>query len=543
MNSILQQIRQLWSQLGINQRVTLAVTGSAVIAGMIALVAWSQRPQMQLLYGRLSPKDISTVMASIQELGVKSDMAANGTAVYVPSDQVHKVRMALAAKGIPSGEGVGFEIFDRANFGVSDFIQRTNYSRALQGELSRTISQLQGVRSARVMVVTPENRLLFTDARTKPTASVFIEGSINAEQVNSIRFLVANSVEGLKAEDVSVVDNRGQNLTEGLKEDSVMGQASGQMRLRRSVEDYFATKVDTMLVKVLGPGNSVVRVSAELETEALSKNEERFDPEGQVVRTETTTDDTTTTNETEAAQAVAGATANQAAPAAGGDANATKKVSDSNKKNKTTSFEINKTITNAVKAPGSVKMLTVAVLVAPDSVVEREKDAAKKEKLREDRKSMLRGVVANALGVAQKDIKSNVSIEEMSFQSTPKEEQGMVELLTRNSDLLRDAGAILVAVVLFVAFMRMLKRTKPDEIPMEMLTAQAETEALQALPGGRGGAGGGAGSGLTMPQPVTVDLINDMIRRKPENVGAALRSRWTPTKRKRTPSFNGSPPL
>ena len=274
MNSILQQIRQLWSQLGINQRVTLAVTGSAVIAGMIALVAWSQRPQMQLLYGRLSPKDISTVMASIQELGIKSDMGANGTAVYVPSDQVHKVRMALAAKGIPSGEGVGFEIFDRANFGVSDFIQRTNYSRALQGELSRTISQLQGVRSARVMVVTPENRLLFTDARTKPTASVFIEGAINAEQVNSIRFLVANSVEGLKAEDVSVVDNRGQNLTEGLKEDSVMGQASGQMRLRRNVEDYFANKVDTMLVKVLGPGNSVVRVSAELETSTF-QNEER----------------------------------------------------------------------------------------------------------------------------------------------------------------------------------------------------------------------------------------------------------------------------
>jgi len=530
MNSILQQIRQLWSQLGINQRVTLAVTGSAVIAGMIALVAWSQRPQMQLLYGRLSPKDISTVMASIQELGIKSDMGANGTAVYVPSDQVHKVRMALAAKGIPSGEGVGFEIFDRANFGVSDFIQRTNYSRALQGELSRTISQLQGVRSARVMVVTPENRLLFTDARTKPTASVFIEGAINAEQVNSIRFLVANSVEGLKAEDVSVVDNRGQNLTEGLKEDSVMGQASGQMRLRRNVEDYFANKVDTMLVKVLGPGNSVVRVSAELETEALSKNEERFDPEGQVVRTETTTDDTTTTNESEAAQAVTGATANAAAPAAGGDANGTKKVSDSNKKNKTTQFEINKIITNAVKAPGSVKMLTVAVLVAPDPVVEREKDAAKKEKLREDRKSMLRGVVANSLGVAQKDIKSNVSIEEMPFQSTPKEEQGMVELLTRNSDLLRDAGAILVAVVLFVAFMRMLKSTKPDQIPMEMLTAQAETEGLQALPGGRSG-GGAAGSGLTMPQPITVDLINDMIRRKPENVGAALRS-WMDSDKK-----------
>ncbi len=520
MNSILQQLRQLWSQLGINQRVTLAVTGAAVVAGMIALVAWSQRPQMQLLYGRLSPKDISSVMASIQELGIKSEMGANDTAVYVPSDQVHKVRMALAAKGVPSGEGVGFEIFDRANFGVSDFIQRTNYSRALQGELSRTISQLQGVRSARVMVVTPENRLLFTDARTKPTASVFIEGALNVEQVNSIRFLVANSVEGLKAEDVSVVDNRGQNLTEGLKDDPLMGPATGQMRLRRSVEDYFANKVDTMLVKVLGPGKSVVRVSAELESEALSKSEEKFDPEGQVVRSETTTDDTTTTNETEAAPAPAGTTTNIPAAAGGETANGTKKVSDSNKKNKTTSFEINKTVTNAVKSPGSVKSLTASVVVAPDSSIDKEKDAAKRDKLREDRKAMLRGVVANALGFDQKDLKTKISIEEMAFQDAPKAPEGFLDSIAGHTDLLRDAGALLVAVILFGAFVRMLRKTKPDQIPMEMLSAQSETDGLQALPAGKGGIGGG----MSMPQPVTVDLINDMIRRKPENVGAALRS-------------------
>jgi len=318
MNSLFQQLRQLWSQLGLNQRVTVAVAGAAVLAGMVGLVAWSQRPQMQLLYGRLSTKEIASVVSSVQELGVRHELGANGTAVYVPADQVHKIRLALASKGIPSGEGVGFEIFDRANFGVSDFIQRTNYSRALQGELSRTISQLQGVRSARVLVVMPENRLLFTDTRSKPTASVFVEGSINQEQVNSIRFLVANSVEGLKTEDVAVVDNRGQVLTEGLKDDPSLGAASAQMRLRRSVEDYFANKVETMLAKVLGPQKAVVRVSAELDSEATTRTEEKFDPEGQVVKTETTTDDTTTTNESEAGAQPVGATANLAGAADGG---------------------------------------------------------------------------------------------------------------------------------------------------------------------------------------------------------------------------------
>jgi flagellar M-ring protein FliF len=522
MNSLLQQLRQLWSQLGINQRVTLSVTGVAVLAGMIGLVAWSQRPQMQLLYGRLSPKDVSSVMASIQELGVKSEMGNSGTAIYVPSDQVHKVRMSLASKGIPSGEGVGFEIFDRGNFGVSDFIQRTNYNRAIQGELGRTISQLQGVRTARVLVVIPENKLLFTDVRTKPTASVFIEGSLTTEQVNSVRFLVANSVEGLKAEDVSIVDNRGQNLTESLRDDPVLGAATGQMRLRKNVEDYFASKVETMLARVLGPGKSVVRVSAELESEALTRSEEKFDPDGQVVRNETTTDDTLTTNESEPGAAPAGATANLNAGDAGGGKN-NSKTSDQQKKNKTTTFEINKVVLNSVKAPGSVSRLSAAVVVAPDPLNAQEKDPKKAEKKTEERKTMLRGMVANALGVkgTEEELKRVVSIEEMPFSEPPSIDQGIMDMISRNTDLLRDAGAVLVAVLLFGAFVRMLRKTKPDEIPMEMLSAQTEPEPVGSLPGGQQNA-------FASSQPVTVDLINDMIRRKPENIGAALRN-WIET--------------
>jgi flagellar M-ring protein FliF len=523
MNSLLQQLRQLWSQLGLNQRVTLSVTGVAVMAGMIGLVAWSQRPQMQLLYGRLSPKDVTTVMASIQELGVKSEMGGSGTAIYVPSDQVHKVRMSLASKGIPAGEGVGFEIFDRGNFGVSDFIQRTNYNRALQGELGRTISQLQGVRSARVLVVIPENKLLFTEVRTKPTASVFIEGSLSTDQVNSVRFLVANSVEGLKAEDVSIVDNRGQNLTESLKEDPVLGAATSQMRLRKNVEDYFASKVETMLARVLGPGKAVVRVSAELESEALTRSEEKFDPDGQVIRNETTTDDTLTTNESEPGAQPVGATANLNTPDAGGKNNT--KTSDQQKKNKTTTFEINKVVLNSVKSPGSVSRLTAAVVVAPDPLSAQEKDPKKAEKKTEDRKAMLRGMVANALGVkgTEEELKRVVSIEEMPFSELPATEQGIMDMIARNTDLLRDAGAVLVAVLLFGAFVRMLRKTKPDEIPMEMLSSQTEpeTEAVGSLPGGQQ-------SSFSAPQPVTVDLINDMIRRKPENIGAALRN-WIET--------------
>lgn len=518
MNSLFQQLRQLWSQLGLNQRVTVVVAGIAVAAGMAGLVFWSQRPQMALLYGRLSTKEIASVVASVQELGVKHELGAGGTSVYVASDQVHKVRLTLASKGIPSGEGVGFEIFDRTNFGVSDFIQRTNYNRALQGELSRTISQMQGVRSARVLVVLPENRLLFADSRSKPTASVFVEGSIGQEQVNSIRFLVANAVEGMKTDDVAVVDNRGQVLTEGMKDDPSLGQASSQMRLRRNVEDYFAQKVETMLAKVLGPNRAVVRVSAELDSEATSKTEEKFDPEGQVVKTETTQDDSTTTNETEAQQQGVGATANAAGAGGADGQKPTAKTSDTQKKNKTTSFEINKTVLSSVKGPGSVSRLTAAVIVAPEPGATPEKS--------DTRKNMLRAMVANALGVkgTEQELKRVVTIEEMPFDPVTPEPKGFVHSVMENWDLVKDAGAVLVALLLFGAFVRMLRKTKPDEIPMELLYPE-EDEIVTTDSASAASAQAKGGTAVPKgPQPVTVDLINEMIRRKPENVGTALKN-------------------
>ena len=177
------------------------------------------------------------------------------------------MRMQLAAKGIPKGDGVGFEIFDKPNFGISDFVQRANYLRAVQGELARTISQLDEVEAARVMIVMPENRLLL-DNQKKPTASVFVRVRGNTQlppsAVNSIRFLVANSVEGLQANRRTVVDNRGNVLSENTENDSVAGLTTGQLGVRRSLEQYLAKKAETMLEKVLGPGQAVVRVSAEI---------------------------------------------------------------------------------------------------------------------------------------------------------------------------------------------------------------------------------------------------------------------------------------
>ena len=505
MKAFLQQLTNLWKQLGLNQRVTLGLATAAVLAGLVALVFWSHRSQMQLLYGRLGEKDIAEVLTAIQAAGVQYEIGAAGNSVYVPSDQVHKLRLALAAKGVPAGEGVGFEIFDRANFGISDFVQRTNFVRALQGELSRTISQLNGVHSARVLIVVPENRLLFSDVKAKPTASVFIEGNIGTESVNSIRFLVANAVEGLRADDVAVVDHRGNVLTDGLKDDPALGTASSQMKLRKSVEDYFANKVETMLAKVLGPGTAVVRVSADLDVESTTRTEEKFDPDGQVLRTDTSTEDTTITNESDGAKAGNAGVSSNTPQQNGADSTGKTpgKSSEQIRKNKSQNYEINHTSVSSVRAPGTVSRVTAAVFVASKATPRTPAEL-----------DSLRKMVINALGVKtidEKDAAKVVSLEEVSFDNPPAQKAGIAEFALSHTDLVKNGIAVLVALALVFVFLRMVKRAKPDEIPIEVFSPI-------------GAANGTDGT----PPPVSVELLNEMIRQKPENVGAALRD-WMST--------------
>src|SRR5256714_1937461 len=205
------QLLGIWKQLGLNQRIGIALAASGVLVALLSLAFWSSRVDFALLYGKLDDAEAAKVIAVLDEMKVPHKAGQAG-AIYVPRDQVHLMRMQLASKGLPHGDGVGFEIFDKANFGISDFVQRANYVRAIQGELARTIGQLDEVEAARVMIVMPENRLLL-DNHKHPSASVFVRTKGHAQlppaAVNSIRFLVANSVEGLQANQVTVVDNRG----------------------------------------------------------------------------------------------------------------------------------------------------------------------------------------------------------------------------------------------------------------------------------------------------------------------------------------------
>jgi len=526
MKSFLSSLHPLWQQLGLNQRVSLVVAGLAVFGGLVAVAAWSQRPDYQLLYAGLGEKDASAVISHLQSLNISHRIAAGGGTVHVPSDQVHKLRMDLAGKGIPSGDGVGFEIFDKGQFGLSDFVQRTNHLRAVQGELARTIMQVNGVRSARVMIVQPENRLLLTDQGVRATASVFVDvggGRLEPEQVNSIRHLVANSVQGLGTDQVAVVDNRGRVLSEELRQDPMLGSANSQMRYRQQVEEYFSRKVESMLAAVIGPGNAVVRVSAEIDTEATTSVQERFDPDGQVVRSQTITEDITNSAESSATGGAAGVSANVPDRAPAGDANRPVSTSEQTRKNRTTSYEINRVTTNIVRTPGTVKHLSAAVFVAPRMVTpagaapgpDGRPPAPVMEKRTPEELTALRQVVMNALGLRAlpgQPAESLVSLQELPFEASEAIPAGIQAIRDENrlqgwvesaSRWVAVGGAL---IVLFI-FTRMLARQRPEPVPVEVLSMTPEA-AARALPNS---------------QAVTPELLNELIRQKPANVGLALR--------------------
>ncbi len=432
------------------------------------------------------------------------------------------MRMQLAGKGIPqSGDGVGFEIFDKPNFGISDFVQRANYTRALQGELARTISQINEVESARVMIVLPENRLLL-DKDKFPTASVFVHVRGNSQlmpqSINSIRFLVANSVEGLKPNHVSVVDNLGNVLSENSENDSFSGLSSSQLAARRSLELYLSKKAQDMLEKVLGPGQAIVRVSADVNYDSMTTTQEKFDPDGQVIRTQTKNDENVDTS-TAANNTPTGISANTATDTNSAAGGAGVNSSKNHKTTSTIEYEIGKTRTDTVQAAGGIKRLTAAITVA----TQMQGTGADLKAVTRSAEEMdkLKRIVSSALG-ADPARGDTVALEELPFN-----DQFATDLTQQlDSQQKRDfylnilgnlAYPALGLVSIFILF-RMFKRTPVQEIPL-------------GVPVGRLGHKTGNGQPARSleytfePQPgvVTVEVLNRLIKDNPNNMTQAIR--------------------
>lgn len=274
-------IGRMWRNAPAQQRIGLAAF-VLILAGLLALTAAiARRPHFGVLYASLNDEDAAKVVARLRDLKTPYRIAGGGT-IEVPVERIAELRLDLAADGLPTGGQAGFELFDRSRLGLSEFGERLNYQRALQGELARTIAHLDPVEEARVHISLPRERL-YSSEQQEPSASVVLKlrggQRLNAQQVRSIVHLVSGAVEGMRPEGVTILDTQGRLLSSGA--DGASGgltAASDHLELQREYERQVEETVQSMLDNVLGQGKSVVRASATLDFDQVQRERETYDP-------------------------------------------------------------------------------------------------------------------------------------------------------------------------------------------------------------------------------------------------------------------------
>jgi len=319
----------------------------AVIVGLVYLIVSSNsRSDYAVLYNELSAQDAGKIAEKLKESKVQYKLEDGGSTILVPKDQVYETRIQLASEGLPESNLVGYEIFDNTNLGMSDFVQKLNYRRAMEGELARTINSLEEVKSSRVHIVIPE-KALFKEDQKEPTASVTLQlkpgKTISNASILGIQNLIAKSVEGLNPDNVTIIDNRGKIISqEAIDKNSIAGLTASQQQMQMQTDQYLTQKVQSLLDNVLGAENSSAKVTSDLNFTQIERTITDYDPNRQVIRSEQ--------NITEKSQA----TDSLNFPAV----NSTKDQS-----NTITNYEIPQTVERIVNEVGNINRITVSVLV------------------------------------------------------------------------------------------------------------------------------------------------------------------------------------
>ncbi len=341
------------------QKVAMGGITAIVLSVAIVALLWSMQTEYKVLYKDLTQEDAALIVERLKDTNVPYQLDDRG-AISVPVDALYEARMDVAGAGLVKGGGVGFEIFDRTGFGVTEFVQKVNYQRALQGELSRTISSLNEVESARVHIVTPEKRL-FAKRGDLARASVVLKlvkgRTLTRAQVKGVVNLVSASIDGLETANVTVVDVMGNLLSRDEDEESTSVLTATQFEYQTNVEKALVKRVEYILEPVLGIGKVIARVSAEVDFTKLEMTEEKFDPDGAVVRSEQSSKEKSTGG---AFGGVPGVVSNVPGEQIPGGGSAT---SGSEKQKETINYEISKIISKKIAPTGVIKRLSVAVLV------------------------------------------------------------------------------------------------------------------------------------------------------------------------------------
>ncbi len=473
-SSAFAQVMERWNQLPRSRQIALGgIVAGAVVVLYFVFIA-SASPNMVVAYQGLALEDSSQIADQLEKEGVPYEILGGGSQIAVPAKRVAEVRIKIAAAGLgATGGTVGFEIFDKTNFGATDKDKAINFVRALQGELTRSINTVEGIESSRVLLSMPEDAL-FKEDQEEPKASVVLKlrgnTELDKEQIRAITNLVTSSVEGLKTAGVTIMDDRAAVLFDGSAYDSpfAAGASATQLDLQRQYEKELQSSAREMLSTVVGPVRSNVTVRAAMNFDAVETLQEEF-AETPTLRSSSTTSETfngtnLTTGQVPGTGANGGADI-AAQTGANGDSTYTRTES-------TTNNDISRTTTTTVKAPGAIERLSVSV-VLDESVTQQQEQA-------------IRGAVAAAVGLDQTRgdllnvvrLPFDVSVTDALVVPAPN---GMQQYLSYVK-LLIPVLAVALAFVLIMLLLRSLSK-RQLAMPQPYLATALAGAGGQLMPG------------------------------------------------------------
>ena len=404
-----------FNQLNFQQKLGAAVGVAALFALIAGIWMWGQTPDYRVLYSNLTDRDGGAIIESLQQMNIPYKFAEGGGALMVPSNMVHEARLKLASQGLPKGGNVGFELMDNQKFGITQFAEQVNYQRALEGELARTVESIDAVAAARVHLAIPKPSV-FVKEQQNPSASVVIrlQGGrvLDSAQVSSIVHLISSSVPDLSAKNVTVVDQNGTLLSASHDSGSNDGLDPSQIKYVRQVEQSYIERINALLIPMYGANNVRAQVSADIDFSRTELTSEVYapnaNPASQVIRSQ---QNSQSSNTTASNGGVPGALTNQppvpaTAPIVSGKgaAGSTSAAAgpSSQQKDSTVNYEVDRTISHTVQPVGSIKRLSVAVVVNGNRTVTDAKGNSVVKPLSDAEKQQIDNLVKDAIGFDQK---------------------------------------------------------------------------------------------------------------------------------------------
>ncbi|MES2025020.1 MAG: flagellar basal-body MS-ring/collar protein FliF [Pseudomonadota bacterium] len=471
------------------RKVILMLGAAAVIAVMIALVLWSQKPEYRVLFSNFSDRDGGAIMSSLQAANVPYKFAEGGGAILVPADKVHEIRLKLAAEGLPKGGGVGFELMENQKLGVSQFLEQVNFQRALEGELARSIQSVGAVQAARVHLALPKASVFVRDQQ-KPTASVLLNlrqgRALDQQQVSAIVHLVASSVPELSPKNVTIVDQSGNLLSENNKPAGANTLDPSQLKYVQELQQSITKRIESIITPIVGQNNIRAEATADVDFSTSEQAAEIYKP-NQVANSATVRSLQTSESSNGGANAtgVPGALTNQPAPAATapldttpppaapgtpaavagapgapGAAAATAAAAQATptQKDTTTNFEVDKTVRYVQQPMGGLKRLSVAVVVNYKRVVAKDGKVTI-QPLSDTEKTQITDLVKEAMGY-NKDRGDTLNVVNSPFAGVDKEEIAKPPLWERPEVIdmaLQAAKYLAIGIALLILYFKMLK--------------------------------------------------------------------------------------